>query len=104
MADTELLDEVVDTSPEGLREQALRRVKKRRDFHAHAFAYLVVNIVLWGVWLIIGVTSHSWYPWPLWVTLGWGLGLTFNAWDVYFRRPITEEEIRREMDRLAHGS
>jgi hypothetical protein len=38
------------------------------------------------------------------VTLLWGLGLTFNAWDVYFRRPITEEEIRREMDRLADGS
>jgi hypothetical protein len=102
MADSDLLEEVVGGSSEVPREQALRQVKKRRDFQAHAFAYVVVNVVLWGVWAIIGVTSHSWYPWPLWVTLGWGLGLTFNAWDVYFRRPITEQEIRREMDRLAH--
>jgi hypothetical protein len=104
MAESRPLDEIVATSPEVLREQALRQVKKRRDFHAHVFAFLAVNIVLWGVWAIVGVTSHSWNLWPLWVTLLWGLGLVVNAWDVYFRRPITEEEIRREMDRLAHSS
>lgn len=93
-------EEVVATSPEGLREQALRRVKKRRDLHTHAFAYVVVNMLLWGVWAVIGATSHSWFPWPLWVTLGWGLGLVFNAWDVYGRRPITEDEVRREEERL----
>lgn len=103
MADAHI-DDVIDTSPEGLRAQALRMVKKRRDFQAHAFAFLSVNIVLWGVWSIIGVTSGAWNPWPLWVTLLWGLGLTFNAWDVYARRPITEDEVRREMDRLAHMS
>jgi fatty acid desaturase len=103
MAETKLSDEVVGESPEQLREQALRQIKKRRDFHAHAFAYVVVNLLLWGVWAVIAGTSDSWYPWPLWVTLGWGIGLVFNAWDVYLRRPISENEIRREMDRLAHG-
>ena len=93
-------DDVVATSPEGLREQALRGVKKRRDLHTHAFAYLTINALLWGVWAIIGMTAHSWFPWPLLVTLGWGIGLAFNAWDVYFRRPITEAEINREMERL----
>jgi len=104
MAEAGPVDDVVASSPEVLREQALRRLKKRRDFHAHVFAYLAVNIVLWGVWVIVGVTSHSWDPGPLWVTLLWGLGLVFNAWDVYFRGPITEEEIGREMDRLEHRS
>ena len=94
------LDDVLATSPEGLHEQALRRVKKRRDLHTHAFAYVAVNVLLWGIWAIIGLTSGSWFPWPLWVTLGWGIGLAFNVWDVYFRRPITEEEIRTEMSRL----
>jgi hypothetical protein len=103
MSETRSIDEVVDTSPEVLRDQALRRVKQRRDFHAHVFAYVAVNVVLWGVWVIVGATSDSWDPWPLWVTLLWGLGLLFNAWDVYFRHPITEEEIRREMDRLSDG-
>jgi hypothetical protein len=102
MPDTEVLEEVVATSPEGLREQAIRRVKKRRDLHTHAFAYLIINSLVWGVWAIIGATSHTWFPWPLWVTLGWGIGLAFNAWDVYFRRPISEGEIRTEVDRLQH--
>ena len=105
MPDTDVLDEVVATSPEGLREQALRRVKKRRDLHTHAFAYVTVNVLIWGVWAIIGATAHTWFPWPLWVTLGWGIGLAFNAWDVYFRRPISEAELGREMERLRsqHG-
>jgi len=99
MRDTDVLDEVVATSPEGLREQALRRVKKRRDLHTHAFAYVTVNVLVWGVWAIIGATSHSWFPWPLWLTLGWGIGLAFNAWDVY-RQPMSEERIRRALGRL----
>ena len=102
MAQTEI-DDVVATTDEGLREQALRRVKKRRDLHTHAFAYLVINALVWGVWVIFGVTSDSWIPWPLWVTLGWGIGLVFNAWDVYVRRPISETEVRQEMEHLRHG-
>jgi hypothetical protein len=98
------IDEVLATSEKGLRDQALQRVKKRRDFHTHVFSYVTVNTVLWGIWAIIGATSHSWYPWPLWITLGWAIGLIFNAWDVYFRHPITEADIRREMDRLGHGA
>jgi hypothetical protein len=101
MTETQL-DEIVATSEEGRREQALQRLKKRRDFHTHLFVYLTFNAVVWSIWTIIAVSSHSWYPWPLWITLGWGLGVVFNAWDVYFRRPITESEIRREIDRLGH--
>lgn len=97
MPDTDVPDEMVASSPEGQRDQALRRLKKRRDLHKHAFSYIALNALLWSIWAIMGVTSHSWYPWPLWVTLGWGIGLTFYAWDVYFRRPITEDDIRTEM-------
>ena len=46
------------------------------------------------MWLTIALTSGSWFPWPLWVTLGWGIGLVFNAWDVYVRKPISEAELR----------
>lgn len=102
MADTNLIDDVVGESEEIRREQALRRIKKRRDFHAHLFVYLVVNIAIWGIWSVIAITSGGWSPWPVWVTLGWGLAVVFNAWDVYVRRPITEDEIRQEMDRLDH--
>jgi hypothetical protein len=102
MPEIELADQILASSPEGLRDQALRSLKKRRDFHTHAFAYLTINILVWGIWLIIGASSGAWFPWPLWVTLGWGIGLIFNAWDVYVRRPITETELQREIERLAH--
>jgi hypothetical protein len=98
----DVAEELIATSEEGLREQALRTLKKRRDLHTHAFVYLTINLLVWGVWLAIAMTSDSWYPWPIWVTLGWGVGLVLNAWDVYVRRPISEADLRREMDRLAH--
>lgn len=94
------LDEVVGSTPDALRQQALRRLKKRRDFKTHAVVYILVNAVVWGIWAVVGATSHSWWPWPVFVTLGWGIGLAMNAWDVYFRRPITEEELRHEIEHL----
>lgn len=93
-------EDLVANSPEALREQALRRLKQRRDFKGHALAYVLVNLVVWGVWVVIGISSHSWWPWPVFVTLGWGIGLVMNAWDVYLRRPITEEELQREIEHL----
>ena len=93
-------DEVVGTTPEALRDQALRSVKKRRDFKTHAFVYLLVNAVIWGIWAVIGLSSHTWAPWPAFVTLGWGIGLVMNAWDVYARKPITEDELKNEIERL----
>jgi 2TM domain len=93
-------DEVVGTTPEELREQALRRLKKQRDFKAHALVYVLVNLVVWGIWAVVAVNSHSWWPWPIFVTLGWGIGLVMNAWDAYVRKPITENELQREIEHL----
>ena len=100
-ATTDDLEEVVGTTPEIVRDQALRRLKKRRDFQAHAFVYVIFNTMIWGIWTVIGLSSHSWWPWPAMVTLGWGIGLVMNAWDVYARKPITEEELQREIAHLA---
>jgi hypothetical protein len=97
MADTKLVDEVVANSPEALREQALRRVKKRRDFHTQVFTCVMVNVAVWGIWAFIGVTSGTWNPWPAWITLGWGLAVTLNAWDVYLRRPRTARPRRQDL-------
>jgi 2TM domain len=97
---TETFEEPIADDREVLRGQALRRLKKPRDFTGHVFAYVLVNLVVWGIWLVIGLSSHSWWPWPVFVTLGWGIGIAFNAWDVYGRRPITEDEVQREMRHL----
>jgi hypothetical protein len=31
--------------------------------------------------------------------LGWGVGLAFHGWSAYLKQPISEDEIRREMER-----
>jgi hypothetical protein len=99
------LDDVVAVTPEKQREQALLHLKKRRDFKAHLVAYVVINLVVWGIWLVIALTtSGSWWPWPVFLTLAWGIGIVMNAWDVYFRRPITEADVRREIERMAGGA
>jgi fatty acid desaturase len=103
-ADANDRDEVAATTPEELREQALRRLKKRRDFKAHLVVYALVNAFVWGIWVVIGATSHSWWPWPVFVTLGWGIGLAMNAWDVYVRKPITEAELQQEIAHLRDAS
>jgi hypothetical protein len=80
-----------------LREQAIARLKKKRDFRTHLLMYFAVNAMLVVIWAI---TSDGGLFWPIFPILGWGIGVVANAWDVYGRRPITEDEIRREQDRL----
>ena len=39
----------------------------------------------------------------LWLLGGeflWGIGLVLNAWEVYWRRPVSEDRIRQKMARL----
>jgi hypothetical protein len=82
---------------QALRDLAFKRVKEKRDFQGHVVAYVVVNLFLWGVWAMTsGIGS---YPWPVWVTLGWGIGVVMNWWGVV-RRPITSEDVDQEMTRL----
>jgi hypothetical protein len=79
-----------------LREEAIRSLRKKRDFRSHLVAYVLVNALLVVIWAVTGAD----FFWPIFPILGWGIGVAFNAWDVYGRRPITEEAIRREQDRL----
>lgn len=88
------MDEIVQPADE--REQAVERLKKKRDLQGHVVAYVVVNAALWAIWAVTGAD----YPWPAWVTGGWGIGLLLNVWDVYFRAPITSADVEREMNRI----
>ena len=83
-------------SEDDLREQAIQRLKKKRDFRSHVFIYVAVNAMLVVIWAVTG----SGFFWPIFPIIGWGIAVAANAWDVYGRKPITEDEIRREADRL----
>jgi 2TM domain len=77
------------------RGKALTRLKKKSEFKAHLIVYVLVNALLITVWAMTG--AH--FFWPVFPLAGWGIGVVMNAWDVY-RKPPSEDRIRREMERL----
>jgi hypothetical protein len=92
--------QVAGTSEEDLRQQAITRLKKKDAFKKTLFAYVLVNLFLVGIWAL----SDQGYFWPAWVIGGWGIGLAFQAYDAYGHRgTITEDEVRREMEKLRGG-
>ncbi len=80
-----------------LRKQAIRRLKKRRDFRGHLLVYVLVNAFFVVIW---AMTSPNSFFWPIFPLVGWGIGVVMNAWDVYFAEDFDEEDINQEMKRL----
>jgi hypothetical protein len=87
------------TEPETtiMRERAIKRLKKRRDFYGHLLVYVLVNGVLVMIW---AMTSRHGFFWPIFPILGWGIAVVLNAWDVYRNDAFSEEQIRREIEHL----
>jgi len=81
-----------------LRDKAVRQLKKKRDFRGHLLVYILVNTFLVVIWLL---TDPNGFFWPVFPIAGWGIGVIMNAWDVYGRQDITEEDIHREMEHLS---
>jgi len=88
-----------DTRDLALRERAVKRLKKRRDFYGHVLVYLLVNAFLIVIW---AVTTPGGFFWPVFPLVGWGIGVVMNAWDVYVAEEVSEDRIQREMEHLAH--
>jgi polyferredoxin len=80
--------------------QGARNSHKGRTDPPGSGHYALVNVAIWGIWAVIAAGSQSSWPWPVFLTLFWGIGLAMNAWDVYLRKPITENELRHEMEHL----
>ncbi len=79
-----------------LRDRAVKRLKKRRDFMAHLLVYVLVNSFLIAIWAITPVHVF----WPMFPLFGWGIGVAMNAWDVWHGEDFTEDQIAREVERL----
>jgi 2TM domain len=109
--------EVIDeTDEKQVREQAIRQIEQERRFHKHAVEYVVVSILLTIVWAISEYnnangwptsgfsessgTQHVWNLWIVYPVVVLGALLTIEAWNTYRRKPITEREVKHQMDRL----
>ena len=70
-------------------EELWRIAKKRVGFKRHLASYIIVNGFLWSMWYF--TQGHSDFddvdgrnfPWPIWCTLGWGIGLAFGYYNAY---------------------
>lgn len=77
------------------RAAARKRVEAKREFRNHVAIYIIVNAMLVLIWALSGAG----YFWPIWPMAGWGIGVAINAYTAYLERPISEDDIRKEMER-----
>ncbi len=70
-------------APEGKDPVLWEIAQRRASFKSHALAYLIVNLLLWGLWFFNSKSYNNVYPWPIWTTLGWGIGLGFHFAGAY---------------------
>jgi hypothetical protein len=107
------------TSEQLARQQAIQQIQRRRRFWMRATIATVIMIIVtvsWaatqynaaGGWPTDGFTQSSWpvipnvwNSWIIWPAMVWVLWLAGDAWWTFGRRPITEAEIQREIDRQA---
>jgi hypothetical protein len=66
-------------------ERLWKIARQRAEFKKSLYSYIIVNAFLWGIWwFTIGKDAgFNGYPWPIWVMLGWGIGLAFQYFKAY---------------------
>jgi hypothetical protein len=82
--------------------------RKRAQFKKHFFTYLVINVFLWIIWFMTdGPPGHLAVimsvrdlvsAWPIWTTIGWGIGLLFNYFGAY--QGTQDYMAQKEYDKL----
>lgn len=84
---------------EKLRKRAKKKLSARRELAQHLITYVVANLFLWMIYLATGPG----FPWPLFVTGGWGIGIVSHLADYYFKygkgAERREADIEREVSR-----
>jgi len=87
-------------------ETLWRIARKRVAFKRHLATYVIVNAFLWALWYITAgrhAGLDDWYlAWPIWTTLGWGIGLAFNYFAAY-HEVDKDTATQREYDKLING-
>jgi 2TM domain len=99
------------------RQEAIRQIERKRRFQVSAVVSaigLTILVIIWamveyhnaGGWPTNGFSQSSgihgvWNMWIIYPVIGVGLLLAVQGWSVYLRKPISETEIRHEIERQA---
>lgn len=84
-------DKIPSSNATSDKDQMLWNIaRKRAQFKKHLFTYLIINVFLWILWWVtrgqymMREAYFDWTEaWPIWVTIGWGIGLAFNYFEAY---------------------
>ena len=80
------------------RERAIARIKAKRDFTWVAIIFSLVGLVLVMIWFFTTRDSENAFFWPIFPILGMGIALAAQWRSAFHRRPVTDDEFRRETD------
>jgi hypothetical protein len=102
-----------------VRRQAIKQIERRRHFHIELITSgiaLLILVLIWaaseyhnsGGWPTSGFSQSSgihdvWNYWIIYPIGVWVLIIASRAWSVYGRKPISESEIQREIERQTDG-
>lgn len=87
-----------------IRRRVEAKYDERNALLIHLISYAGVNILVWMIWFF----ESGGFPWPLFVTLFWGIGMAGHLLDYYNkhgggaqrREERIQEEVRRYLERL----
>ncbi len=87
-----------------IRERIEKKYKERSGLIAHAIPYIIVNFVLWSIYF--GSPGDG-FPWPMFVTFFWGIGMVSHFFAYYNkygggamrREEAIQREIQQERER-----
>lgn len=104
---------------DAVRELAIKQIERKRRFQIRAFggaAASVVLVVIWAMteysnahgWPTDGFSQssgihHVWNYWIIYPLVAIAVAIAVDAWNTFRRKPISESEIRHEIDRLTGG-
>ncbi|MBX3653386.1 MAG: 2TM domain-containing protein [Ramlibacter sp.] len=86
-------------SPEEIDALARRRAGAKLGWYIHACAYVLVNLVVFG----LSKYAFGSRPWSVFPLLGWGLGLALHGASVFLigkGTGLRERMVQRERERL----
>jgi hypothetical protein len=99
------------------RQQAIKQIERRRRFWVRATmgtAAMIIVVIIWamteyhnaGGWPTQGFSDSSsipnvWNDWIIYPAIFWALFLAADALLVFRNKPISETEIKREIERQA---
>jgi len=105
------------TSEQLTRQQAIKQIERRRRFWmsaAMSTLLVVILVIIWAIteyhnaggWPTHGFSDSSsipnvWNDWIIYPAIAWVLYLATHALLVFRSKPISETEIKREIDRQA---